>query len=127
MRHGDIVTVVIQSDYGKPRPALIIQSDLFSEHPSITILPITSDRREGAPLFRLIVEPDTGNGLRLPCQIMVDKAQTVRRDKIGDRIGRLDDSQMLAVSQMITISLQEPMAFMARAQAMAPPTRFTLI
>lgn len=103
MRHGDIFTVVIQSDYGKPRPALIIQSDLFSEHPSITILPITSDRREGAPLFRLNVEPDAGNGLRLPFQIMVDKAQTVRRDKIGDRIGRLTDEQMVAVNQALAL------------------------
>ncbi|OYQ33412.1 growth inhibitor PemK [Niveispirillum lacus] len=103
MRRGDIVTVVIPGDYGKPRPALIIQSDLFSEHPSITILPITSDRRDGAPLFRLNVEPDASNGLRLPCQIMVDKAQTVRREKIGDRIGRLTDDQMVAVNQTLAL------------------------
>lgn len=103
MKRGEIVTVVIPGDYGKPRPALIIQSNLFSEHPSITILPITSDRRDGAPLFRLDVEPDAGNGLRLPCQIMVDKAQTVRREKIGDRIGQLTDDQMIAVNQALAL------------------------
>lgn len=102
MRRGDIVTVALQGDFGKPRPALVIQSDLFADHPTITILPITSDRRD-TPLFRLDVEPDASNGLRVACQIMVDKAQSVRRDKIGERIGRLDDSQMLAVSQALAL------------------------
>lgn len=102
MRRGDIVIVALQGDFGKPRPALVIQSDLFADHPTITILPITSDRRD-TPLFRLDVEPDATNGLRAACQIMVDKAQTVRRDKIGDRIGRLDDSRMLAVSQALAL------------------------
>lgn len=97
MRRGDIVTVVIQGDYGKPRPALIIQSDLFSDHA------ITSDRRDSAPLFRLNVEPGADNGLRLPGQIMVDKAQTVQREKIGDRIGRLTDQQMVAVNQALAL------------------------
>lgn len=102
MRRGDIVIVAMQGDFGKPRPALVIQSNLFAEHPTITILPITSDRRD-TPLFRLDVEPDATNGLRVTCQIMVDKAQSVRREKIGDRIGRLDDSQMLAVSQALAL------------------------
>lgn len=102
MRRGDIVIVALQGDFGKPRPALVIQSDLFADHPTITILPITSDRRD-TPLFRLDVKPDATNGLRVACQIMVDKAQTVRRDKIGDRIGRLDDSRMLAVSQALAL------------------------
>lgn len=103
MRRGDIVTVVIPGDYGKPRPALIIQSDLFSEHPSITILPITSDQRDSAPLFRLDVDPDETNGLRVACQIMVDKSQTVRREKIGNRIGRLADDRMVAVNQALAL------------------------
>lgn len=102
MRRGDIVIVAMQGDFGKPRPALVIQSNLFTEHPTVTILPITSDRRD-TPLFRLDVEPNETNGLRLPCQIMVDKAQSVRREKIGDRIGRLDDSQMLAISQALAL------------------------
>ncbi|MDG5494483.1 type II toxin-antitoxin system PemK/MazF family toxin [Niveispirillum sp. BGYR6] len=102
MRRGDIVIVALQGDFGKPRPALVIQSDLFAEHPTVTILPITSDLR-GTPLFRLNVEPEAGNGLRQPCQIMVDKAQSVRKEKIGGRIGRLEDSRMLMVSQALAL------------------------
>lgn len=55
MRRGDLVTIALQGDYGKPRPALIVQSDLFNEHPSVTILPVTSELRE-TPLFRIRVE-----------------------------------------------------------------------
>jgi len=97
MMRGDLVTITLQGDYGKPRPALVIQSDLFDEHPSITVLPVTSALRE-APLFRLDVLPNAGNGLRLPSQVMVDKTQTVSRDKIGKMIGRLDDATLLAVA-----------------------------
>jgi mRNA interferase MazF len=58
MRRGDLVTIALQSDYGKPRPALIIQSDLFDAHPSVPILPVTSELR-ATPLFRIAVEPRT--------------------------------------------------------------------
>lgn len=76
LNRGDLVTVAIRGDYDKPRPALIIQSDLFAEHPSITVLPVTSDLR-AAPLLRLTVQPDPENGLLRTSQIMVDKAQTI--------------------------------------------------
>ena len=79
MRRGDPVTITLPGDYGKPRPALVLQSDLFDQHPSVTVLPVTSALRE-TPLFRLTLQPDAGNGLRLPSQIMVDKAHTVARD-----------------------------------------------
>ncbi len=104
MRRGDLVTITLQGDYGKPRPALVIQSDLFDEHPSVTVLPVTSALRE-APLFRLALHPETGNGLRLPSQVMVDKVQTVPRDKVGKTIGRLDDSEMLAVNRALAVFL----------------------
>ena len=57
MKRGDLVTVSLPGSYGKPRPALIIQSDLFDEHPSVTVLPITSELRD-APLFRITIEPE---------------------------------------------------------------------
>ena len=60
MKRGDLVTIALQSDYGKPRPALVLQSDLFDEHPSVTILPVTSELRV-APLFRIRIEPSSGN------------------------------------------------------------------
>ena len=72
MNRGDLVTVVLQGAYGKPRPALVIQSDLFDQHPSVTIFPVTSELRD-APLFRITVEASAGNGLQQCSQIMVDK------------------------------------------------------
>lgn len=104
MRRGDLVTITLQGDYGKPRPALIVQSDLFEEHPSVTVLPVTSVLRE-APLFRIPVQPDADNGLRKPSQIMVDKAQTVPREKIGDTIGRLDDEALLTINRALVVFL----------------------
>lgn len=98
MRRGDLVTVALQGDCGKPCPALVIQSDLFDGHPSVTILPITSELVE-APLFRLSVDPTPGNGLRKRSQVMVDKVQTIARDKIGAAFGRLEDESMLAVNR----------------------------
>lgn len=104
MRRGDLVTITLQGDFGKPRPALVIQSDLFDEHPSVTVLPVTSALRE-APLFRLTLQPDADNGLRVPSQVMVDKVQTVLREKIGQTIGRLDDSTLLAVNRALAVFL----------------------
>lgn len=104
MRRGDLVAIALPGDFGKPRPALVIQSDLFDEHPSVTVLPVTSDLRE-APLFRIAIEPDPGNGLRKPSQIMVDKAQTVARDKVGNTFGRLDDETLLAVNRALAVFL----------------------
>lgn len=102
MRRGDLVTVALQGDYGKPRPALVIQSDLFDGHPSVTILPITGALVE-APLFRLSVDPTSGNGLRKRSQVMVDKVQTIARDKIGEAFGRLEDESMLAVNRALLL------------------------
>ena len=67
MRRGDLVTIALQGDFGKPRPALVIQSDFFDVHPSLTVLPITGDLRE-TPLFRVAVDPDTASGLQKPSQ-----------------------------------------------------------
>ena len=104
MRRGDLVAIALQGAYGKPRPALVIQSDLFVEHPSITVLPITSELRH-TPLFRIAVLPSPGNGLQKPSEVMIDKLQTVPRDKIGDTFGRLDDEQLLAISRALTVFL----------------------
>ena len=80
MRRGDLITVALQVDYGKPRPALIIHSDYFNGHPSFTVLPITSELRE-APKFRVSIEPNDDNDLRMSSQVMVDKAQTISSEK----------------------------------------------
>ena len=104
MRRGDLVTVALQGDLGKPRPALIIQSDLFDAHPSVTILPVTSELR-AAPLFRIAVNPNALNGLNKPSQVMVDKPQSVAREKIGAVCGHLDDETMLAVNRALAVFL----------------------
>ena len=104
MRRGDLVTVALQGDLGKPRPALVIQSDLFDEHPSVTILPVTGELR-AAPLFRIAVNPDELNGLNKPSQVMVDKPQSIARERIGTVIGRLDDETMLAVNRALAVFL----------------------
>lgn len=93
MRRGDIVPVVQSGAYGKPHPALVIQSDLFNVHPSVTLLPLTNDLRE-APLFRLRVEPSVENGLRVTSEIMVDTLSTVPREKIRDALGRLEEEHV---------------------------------
>ncbi len=104
MKRGDLVTIALQGDYGKPRPALIIQSDLFDEHPSITILPVTSELR-GAPLFRVRIEPNVQNGLQKTSEIMVDKVQSVPRERIGDAFGHVAAEQMLEVSRSLALFL----------------------
>jgi mRNA interferase MazF len=104
VRRGDLVTTALVGDYGKPRPALVIQSNLFDAHPSVTILPVTSDLRE-VPLFRVRLEPSAENGLLHAADVMVDKSTTVAREKIGRRIGRLDDSEMVAVNRLLAVFL----------------------
>src|SRR5450756_2871532 len=86
MNRGDFVTLAMQGDFGKPRPALVIQSDQFNEHASVTVL-LVSSTLVAAPLFRVTVQPDEKNGLQKPSQVMVDKAMTVKRDKLSEAFG----------------------------------------
>lgn len=104
MKRGDLVTVALPGLYGKPRPALIIQSDLFEEHPSLTILPVTSELRD-TPLFRIQVDPDEVNNLHKRSQVMIDKAQTVAREKVSAAFGRLDDATMITVNRALALFL----------------------
>ena len=98
------MTVSLQGDYGKPRPALVIQSDAFSEASSRTVLPLTSTL-VAAPLVRIDVAPTPENGLRAPSQIMVDKAVTVPANKLGPVFGTFDDGAMLAVNRSLALFL----------------------
>lgn len=104
VKRGELVTIVLPGDYGKPRPALVIQSDLFDAHPSVTVLPVTSELRD-TPLFRVTVEPSELNGLRMKSQVMVDKCHTVARAKVGTPIGRLEDEALVAVSRSLAVFL----------------------
>ncbi|MGV6876026.1 type II toxin-antitoxin system PemK/MazF family toxin [Pseudochelatococcus sp. B33] len=105
MRRGEVWTVSGGKDYaGKPRPVVIVQDDSFDATDSITICAFTTDPTD-APLFRLVVEPNERNGLRSPCRLMVDKITTVPKAKIGVRVGRLDDEDMVRLNQAMTVFL----------------------
>jgi mRNA interferase MazF len=105
MKRGDIWTVAGGKDYaGKPRPVVIIQDDSFDATASITVCAFTTDETD-APLFRLPVEPNERNGLRAVCRLMVDKITTVPKTKVGARIGRLDDEDILRLNQAVLVSL----------------------
>lgn len=104
MRRGDFVTISLQGDFGKPRPALVIQADWFGDHATVTVLLVSSTLID-APLFRITVQPDEDNGLKKPSQIMVDKAMTVRRDKLGKRFGTASDEVMLEVGRCLAVFL----------------------
>ena len=99
-----MVTVALQGDYGKPRPALIIQADQFVDLGSVVILPLTSTMVE-APLLRLNVGPSSDTGLRNTSQIMLDKPMTVKADKIGPTFGHLDDAAMVSVNRSLALFL----------------------
>ena len=104
MMRGDFVTVALQGDFGKPRPALVIQSDRFDEQATVTILPVTGTLI-AAPLFRITVRPSRGNGLQKPSQVMVDKAMTVKRDKLGQSIGRIEAESMVDIERSLAVFL----------------------
>jgi len=104
-KRGEIWTAAGGKDYaGKPRPVVILQDDRFDRTDSITICAFTTDPTE-APLFRLPIEPTEINGLRARCQLMVDKITTVPKAKVGARIGRLTDEDILRLNRAILVFL----------------------
>ena len=105
MKRGEIWTVAGGKDYaGKPRPAVILQDDRFDRTDSITICAFTTDATD-APLFRLAVEPSENNGLRAVCRLMVDKITTVPKSRIGARVGRIGDEDMLRLNRAVLVFL----------------------
>ena len=105
MRRGEIWTAAAGSGYsGKPRPVVIVQDDRFDATGSVTVCAFTTDPTE-APLIRLPVEPDERNGLRVPCSLMVDKITSVPRSKLGERVGRLADEDIVRLGRAIVVFL----------------------
>lgn len=101
MRRGDVVIVAASGDYGKPRPAVIVQTDAFPEgHSSVVVCQMTTDLAE-APDFRVTVDPHPGNGLRDRSQIMADKPVTIRRERIGQSVGRLTEEELSRLNAAI--------------------------
>ncbi len=105
MRRGDVVTVTLAGDYGKPRPGLVVQSDAAAELPSVVVCPFTSDLQAEQPSLRILVDPAPTNGLRRASQVMVDKITAVPRGRIGGVIGRLDDQNMIRIDRALALLL----------------------
>jgi mRNA interferase MazF len=101
LRRGDIVTVALPGDYGKPRPAVVIQSDSLSSTDSILVCLVTTDRHD-LPVYRLPVEPSKANSLRDPSDIMADKIMAVVRNKVGRVIGSLEPERLAELTTMVT-------------------------
>ena len=116
MRRGEIWTVAGGKHYaGKPRPVVILQDDSFDATVSITVCAFTTDETQ-APLFRLLVQPNEGNGLRTACRLMVDKITTIPKSKIGIRVGRLDDADVLRLNRAVLVFLGLTASFRASRQ-----------
>ena len=105
MQRGLFVTVAASGDYGKPRPALVVQSDLFDALTSVVICPLTTTLRDDADQIRIDVAPSTDNGLREKSQIAIDKITVVPATKVGGAIGRADDALMLRVNRALALFL----------------------
>lgn len=105
MRRGDIVTVALAGDLGKPRPAVIVESDRLAPTDHVVICPGTSNVRFDVGQRRIHIEPDNNNGLRTPTQFQVDKVTVVRRAKCGPVIGRLDEPGMERLNETVALVL----------------------
>ena len=104
MKRGALLTVALSGDYGKPRPALVVQSDWLDATDSVLVCLLTTTVLE-APLYRLTVPATPGTGLRVPSQVMVEKIIAVRRTRCGPTIGRLDQPEMLALNRLLALVL----------------------
>src|ERR1700720_422518 len=98
MNRGDVVTVAATGDYGKQRPAVIVQTDaLPATHASVVVCQMTSECSDAAD-FRVTIEPTASNGLRVRSQVMADKPVTIRRERIGQCIGGLNMEELARVN-----------------------------
>jgi mRNA interferase MazF len=104
MRRGEVWTVSGAGYAGKPRPAVIVQDDRFDATASVAVCVFTTDPTE-APLFRLAVAPSERNGPRVASRLMVDKLTTVSKERLGQRLGRLDDADVVRLNRAILVFL----------------------
>ena len=104
MKRGDIVTISAQGDYGKPRPAVVVQSDALNAADRVLVALFTSAVTD-APLYRLTVEPASANGLKAVSQVMVDKVLAYPRAKCGPAIGHLSGTDMLVLNTMLSVMI----------------------
>ena len=105
LKRGEVVLCALPGDFGKPRPAVVAQSNLFNEtHASIVVCPLTTHRVD-APLFRISVPSAKRNGLAAPSQIMVDKLTAIKASRIEKKIGRLSEAQLAKLNRALKLWL----------------------
>ena len=105
MRRGELWTAAAGQGYaGKPRPVLIVQDDRFDATASVTVCPLTTTTVD-IPLLRIPLQPNNTNGLTTPSSIMIDKISTVRRSRLGQRIGKVSTTEMLQLERGILVFL----------------------
>ena len=104
MKRGEVWAVSGSGYAGKPRPAVILQDDSFDATASVTICVFTMDETE-APLFRILVDPSDGNGLKAALRLMVDKITTVSRRRLDKRIGHLDAADVVRLNRSVLVFL----------------------
>jgi mRNA interferase MazF len=102
VKRGDLVVVSAPGHYGKPRPAVVIQSDRLKATDSVLVALLTTALAD-APLYRLQIEPSDANGLKAPSQVMVDKILAMPREKCGPVIGRIDQSTLITLNAMVAV------------------------
>ena len=102
MKRGDLVTIAMQGDWGKPRPALVVQSDALAELQSVVVCPLTSDA-SGFGAVRVVIQPNSTNGLRRTSYVMVDKPGTLPREKVGAVFGRASAAEMGEVDKALML------------------------
>jgi mRNA interferase MazF len=103
---GDLILAASTGDYGKPRPNLVIQSNLFSDIPSVTVCPLTGDLQINAPAIRINIAPTAKNGLHLPSQIAIDKITTLALSRVTMVLGKADTEVMTQVTRALAVFLE---------------------
>ena len=103
MKRGDIVTVALPGDLGKPRPAVVVETDRLAATDFVIICPGTSELRPDVGQRRVYVEPDATNGLKLPTQIQADKITVTRRARCGAVVGRLSDDKLQTLNETLAV------------------------
>ena len=103
MRRGELITVALQGEHGKPRPALVIQSDLFAQLTSTVTVALLTSTALDVPLIRVPLEPSEKNGLRTRSYVMIDQIFSARTRRVGRVFGRLGDTDLLAVNRALAL------------------------
>jgi mRNA interferase MazF len=105
MKRGDVVIVSTQGDYGKPRPAVIVQADLVTSQVESVIVCLMTGTASNTDMVRLPVQPTADNGLNQTSYLMAEKIMTFPNHKIAKRVGRVDAKTMSLIDRTLALVL----------------------